>query len=124
MENVVVAEHVIGQPGRARGERDDGVKPVRGERPVQRLPRPPGRLRAGRLVTGFREIAGGCLGLLEVFLAEMGQDGAGVLKIEFDEARQVRGPRSAQAGQVGVEVVLELVDQGRELRFGDLARAG
>ena len=37
---VVIAQHVIGQPGGIRGQRDNGVEPVRGERPIQGLPGP------------------------------------------------------------------------------------
>ena len=38
MKHVVVAQVVVGQPGRAGGQRDDGVQAVGGERAVQGLP--------------------------------------------------------------------------------------
>src|SRR6185437_16729655 len=44
VEDVVIAEVVVGQPGRAGGQRDDGVQPVGGERAVEGLPGAAGRL--------------------------------------------------------------------------------
>ena len=69
----MVAEHVIGQPGGARGDRDNGVEPVRGERPVQRLPGPARRLGPGSLRGRVRRVPAGGLGLEEDLLAEAGE---------------------------------------------------
>ena len=124
MENVVIAEHVIGQPGRARGQRDNGVEPVRGEWPVQRLPGQAARFGACGQVAGLPEVACGCLGTLEVFLSEMGQHRAGVLHVVFNETGQVCRVRAAQIGQVGIQIVFELVRQRGEFRFVDPGRAG
>src|SRR5215472_11121991 len=120
----MIAEHVIGQPGGVRGQRDNGVEPVGGQWPIQGFPGSLGRFRARLPVTGFREVARGCFGPLEQFLAEGGQHRVCVSHVELDELGEVGRVRSAQPGQVGVEVVLELVRQGRELWFGHLGRPG
>jgi hypothetical protein len=124
VEHVVVAEHVVGQPGRAGGERHDRVQLVRDQRRLHRGAGQPGRGGAQLPVTGPGQVVRGGLGLLEHLLAEPGQDEAGVPVVEADQVGQRAVLAGRQPGQVGPDVVLELVQQRTGLGDPDLLGVG
>src|SRR5215831_14766209 len=88
VEDVVVAEVVVGQPGRAGGQRDDGVQPEGGERALQGLPGAAGRLFPRGLVPGVAQVATGGFRPLEQLLAEPGQHAPGMVAVVRDELGQ------------------------------------
>ena len=74
-----------------------------------------------RQVRRVGQVAGGRLGQLEDLLAEVAQLDVRVRSVERDQARPASaGCRPRPRGQVGVDVVLELDQQRRELGVADL----
>ncbi len=122
-DGVVVAEHVVGEPGWIAGQREHGVQPVLGQRRVQagrgqRFRVLPGRLPAfiGPAACRFR--------LLEDLLAEMPEHLVRVSGVVLDQLGERARVIAVERGQIGVQVVFELMPQGEELGFGDLVSAG
>src|SRR5215469_4360949 len=95
---VVVAEHVIGEPGRMPGQRDDGIEVEIGERRVQPIPRDPAGGRARLPVVVVAQVAAGRFRLLEQFLTEVTEHFGGVPVVELDQASQVRRMIAAEPG--------------------------
>ena len=111
----MVAEHIVGQPGRARGQRDHRVQPVGDQRRLDRDAGEPGGVSAQFPVAGVGEAAAGRFGLLEQLLAEARQDQLRVALVEADELGEGPGMVARQPSQVGADAVLKLVQQRSEL---------
>ena len=112
----VVAEHEVGHGRRRKGGSHQDVDLVATEGCVETI--------VARLPHDARQ--GGAVrvavepwqrhGLLEVLLAEPAELGACVVSVEGHDVGDGPGPSCRAAGQVGVEAVLELVEQRRAAR--------
>ena len=130
-EDVVVAEDVVGQPGRVGGQREDRVELVLDRRRLDRGHRQPVGGAAQLQVDRVGQVAAGRLGRVEDLLAEPGEHPVGVPLVELDQLGQRRRRRLlgvdrefGQVLEIGVDPVLELVVQRVELGLGDLLDAG
>src|SRR5258708_27838479 len=119
-EHVMIAEHIIGQPRRAAGQGDDSIKLVPAQRAVQGSARQAPCLasRGEPLRVGRAAALRRCL--FEPLLAEMEKHLAAVLGVERDQLGQARRVVPAEPAEVGIQLVLELMQQRSVLWVADL----
>src|SRR6266516_650656 len=123
-EQVMIAEHMIGQPGRTAAQRHDRIKPARLQRPVQRGGgQPVGRAPRSQVCL-VSEVAAGRLRLLEQLLAEDTEHSRYVNPVEGYQFGRISWVAARQRAEIGIQVVLELVYQRGELGFPDLVSVG
>ena len=106
------------------GQRDDSVQVVVSERLIQAASGQPVRRRPYLDILRICQVTAGRVCFGEQFLAKVSQHCGRVLSIELNEAGQVSRVLAAEAGQVRIDVVLELAAQRGELRLADLVGVG
>src|SRR5215469_4779042 len=103
---------------------EDGVQPLLRQRGVQAATGNAGRRRPSVEVAGVGERAAGRLRRLEQLLTKVREHLGLVSVIEVNEPGEIVWMLTRKTRKIGVDVVLELVRQGRELGVGELLDLG